>query len=288
MLDLELVKKYKKEFDHLVNGGSIWFRYRIIEGSEGNVGMTVWYLSNGVDTEWEENTTDSWSRPYTDLQVVIADKYVEFRKAVYEGRVIQVDKALFYDEDFDGLDSDSSYWVDITTSNPIFGLQPHCYRIKPEEPKFKVGQWISNGNKTEQITEIKYGCWSTKTWTIHPTYKNIDKFSVVDAPKPKFEVGDWVTDTTHNKVGIFQESKVNGNKLVDFGDSYRESGDKVLELWKPTQGEFCVMYNTGTVSKFYTVVRYNYFSEIVERHYSEYGVQYTNVAPIEFLQTIKD
>jgi len=216
MLDLELVKKYKKEFDHLVNGGSIWYRYRIIEGSEGNIGMTVWYLSNGVDTEWEEDATDYWSRPYTDLQVVIDDKYTEFRKAIHEGRVIQVDKALFYDEDFDGLDSDGSYWIDITTSNPIFGLQPHCYRIKPEEPKFEVGDWVTNSetNETYQAVEedLEYEC----------------------------------------------------------------------TLWKPIQGEFCVMYNTDTVSQFYTVVRYNYFSEIVERHYSEYGVHYTNVAPIEF------
>jgi len=222
MLDLELVKKYKKEFDYLVNGGSVWFRYRIIEGSEGNVGMTVWYLSNVVDTEWEENTTDYWSLPYTDLQVVINDKYVEFRKALAEGKVIQVDKAMFYDEDFDGLDSDGSYWIDIATSQPTFGLQPHCYRIKPAEPKFRLGDWITNieTNETYQAVEedLEYEC----------------------------------------------------------------------TLWEPVHDKFCVMYNTDTVSQFYIVVRYNYYNEIVKKHYSEYGVHYTNVAPIEFLQTIKD
>lgn len=92
--------------------------------------------------------------------------------------------------------------------------------------------------------------------------------------EPKFGIGDWVS--LKGKQSFFIATK-------DWLDMV--NGDFSYELWKPVQGKFCVMYNRGMVSPFYVVVRFNKLSQ--ERYYSEYGENFTNVAPIEFIQTLK-
>lgn len=117
-MNKKLIKKYKTEFDHWLNGEDI----------------TV-VLNNGG---WLDTSSFNWS-DYTNSEVkyiVINDEYVEFRKALAEGKTIEVYNNGYYKQlllnEWVPMDS-----LRINTSIPV-----KDYRIKPEESKFKVGDWV--------------------------------------------------------------------------------------------------------------------------------------------------
>ena len=123
-MNKQLINKYKPEFDYWLNGGSLCI-YR-------------------TDTEefWEPTTILNWD-PFTPETIVyiINDKYVEFRKALAEGKVIEY------------LGQSSNVWHEV--QEPDFNLHPTCYRIKPDEPKFKVGDFVRYVHSTPaKVLEI--------------------------------------------------------------------------------------------------------------------------------------
>lgn len=68
-MNKELILKYKTEFDHWLNGGK---------------------LRHKAYGKWEQ-TNNIWSCRTADIAaVVIDDEYVEFRKALAEGKTIQI------------------------------------------------------------------------------------------------------------------------------------------------------------------------------------------------------
>lgn len=68
-MNKELILKYKTEFDHWLNGGK---------------------LRHKAYGKWEQ-TNNIWSCRTADIAaVVIDDQYVEFRKALAEGKVVQI------------------------------------------------------------------------------------------------------------------------------------------------------------------------------------------------------
>ncbi len=117
-MNLELIKQYKKEFNHLVDGGKLLA------------------ILDGPDEDWFTVTTDTkiFSAAYgRDIKgIVINDKYVEFRKALIEGKIVQWNHSDY--------DQSESQWVTIDGIDTSYDLSR--YRIKPEEPKFKVGDWL--------------------------------------------------------------------------------------------------------------------------------------------------
>lgn len=108
-MNIELIKKYKKEFDHWLNGGKLLFKWN----------RESKWMSINTNHEWR------WSSNI----YIINDEYVEFRKALAEGKVVEF--------------STSRHLKDIwhTLETPIFN-EDYKYRIKPDEPKFKVGDWV--------------------------------------------------------------------------------------------------------------------------------------------------
>ena len=69
-MNKELIKKYKMAFEHWLNGGKILYK------DEFN--------------NWE-NSEDIWDlRTEKVKDVIINDKYVEFRKAVAKGKKIEI------------------------------------------------------------------------------------------------------------------------------------------------------------------------------------------------------
>lgn len=115
-MNLELIKKYEKEFLHMLHGGKL----KYFTGKEW-----LYYRS----AEW---TGDN------DLQIVIDDMYLPYRTALAEGKKIQFfnTKDSLYDSS-KPLDT----WQDIDKIHTHGRLSD--YRIKPEEPEFKVGDWIT-------------------------------------------------------------------------------------------------------------------------------------------------
>jgi hypothetical protein len=105
-MNKELILKYKTEFDHWLNGGK---------------------LRHKAYGKWEQ-TNNIWSCRTADIAaVVIDDQYVEFRKALAEGKIVQIA----------GLNPTAhptiykNSYVDM--EGGLFDKAIELYRIKPEE-----------------------------------------------------------------------------------------------------------------------------------------------------------
>lgn len=117
-MNLELIKKYEKEFLHMLHGGSLMFKPN---------DKQVWFDSVTSPIDWT-----------VDGLYVIDDMYSTYRKALAEGRHIQFfnTKERLYDSS-----KPLHTWQDTDTIRTQ-GRQSD-YRIKPEEPAFKVGDTIT-------------------------------------------------------------------------------------------------------------------------------------------------
>ena len=118
-MNKELINKYKHEFDHWLNEGSV-----LINSDLG-------WCPIATEFAWSCNIS-------VDALLVINDEYVEFRKALTEGKTIQLNEAEKFADSNRG-------WVDLSCKS--FGKSTHLfpinyYRIKPDEPKFKVGDFV--------------------------------------------------------------------------------------------------------------------------------------------------
>ena len=122
-MNKQLINKYKPEFDHWLNGGKILHKH---------INSSAWRN----DEPWD------YSPDYV-AAIIINDEYVEFRKALAEGKTVQHNLANL------------GTWIDITTDNFIdpltFNDSTPCYRIKPDEPKFKVGDFVRYVHSTTAI-----------------------------------------------------------------------------------------------------------------------------------------
>ena len=76
---------------------------------------------------WTKLDNPSWN---IDYDIIPNDEHVEFRKAIVEGKTVVATHKTIINT------------VAITEQSQFGGKYLHSYRIKPEEPKFKVGQWV--------------------------------------------------------------------------------------------------------------------------------------------------
>ena len=120
----ELIKKYKAEFDHWMNGGNVQAFYKKDDEPK--------WLTDEECIEYEGR--DNFSHIIKnllgpdDVLIIIDDEYIEFRKALAEGKIIQLDEAAKFSDPNRG-------WVDLSCKS--FGSSTHLfpvnyYRIKPE------------------------------------------------------------------------------------------------------------------------------------------------------------
>ena len=143
-MNKELIKTYKAEFDHWLNGGTLLYRcFNYIEQE-----FTAWEKCN-VGFSW--NTSDI----YTPC-IIINDELVEIRKALAEGKTVQYN---FGNHGINKKDFPNE-WKDLDQSIGILADRtcPENYRIKPEEPKFKVGDWVRDlrDNRVFQINSVNF------------------------------------------------------------------------------------------------------------------------------------
>ena len=124
-MNKEIIKKYKKEFDHWLNGGELLYSH-----------IDDKLLWKSID-EIDKNVYPIYRRnPFQISEyyiIIINDEYVEFRKALAEGKIVEV--ATDYN------DVDGYIWKSMEDKEfHYFSIDE--LRIKPEEPKFKVGDWV--------------------------------------------------------------------------------------------------------------------------------------------------
>ena len=175
-MNKELIKKYKAEFAHWLNGGKLQAKF--------------------VNDPWEEATEGIFSFTTINFILVIEDEYVELRKALAEGKTIQM-----YCK-YDGV---TPIWDDMTEVIKSIGfvMTKENYRIKPEEPKFKIGDWVRDlrDNRVFQINSVNFNlnlsitngvyihwqpkpgewCWFYQSKREIPTLGNLKHFSDKDS-----------------------------------------------------------------------------------------------------------
>ena len=119
----EVILKYLTEFNAWVKGQEVYVMF-----------------SNGG-----HRLVDSLEDFNEDVKyIVLKDSYFFYRKALAEGKVIE------------HIGQSSNVWHEV--QEPEFNLHPTCYRIKPDEPKFKVGDFVryiyANSTKALEINNI--------------------------------------------------------------------------------------------------------------------------------------
>ena len=155
-MNKEIINKYKPEFEHWLNGGSLCI-YR-------------------TDTKqfWEPTTIFNWDpeNPKT-VVYLINDEYVEFRKALAEGKTIQIYDVI--KQHITNPNLDEYGWRDFksfTQSSP-FSKSVGCYRIKPIKPiGLKLGDYVKLTSTTHSVLRT-YPSWfqiDGKNVTLHTDY----------------------------------------------------------------------------------------------------------------------
>lgn len=93
---------------------------------------------------------------HLDTVYVLNDSYSIYRKALAEGKTLQYNFGNFGTDKKDFPDS----WKDLDLSIGILADRacPENYRVKPEEPKFKVGDWVIHNGVAKRVTKAVDGC----------------------------------------------------------------------------------------------------------------------------------
>ena len=117
-MNKELIKKYKAEFDHWLNGGKIL--YASYDLDEKN--YSAWYELHH-ECKWDYNNAYRF-------KFIINDEFVEFRKALAEGKIVQYN---FGNYGINRKDFPNT-WKDLDLSIGILADRacPENYRTKPE------------------------------------------------------------------------------------------------------------------------------------------------------------
>ena len=129
-MNKQLINKYKPEFDHWLNDGFVLMGKRD-------------HFNNSI--KWYPSVTNPFTEVSDLIVIIINDEYMELRKALTEGKTIEY------------LGQSSNVWHEVP--EPDFNLHPTCYRIKPDEPKFKVGDFVKftdiSNKHPQQIIKIE-------------------------------------------------------------------------------------------------------------------------------------
>ena len=104
-----------------------------------------------------------------DTVYVLNDSYSDYRKALAEGKSIEFYELVDEDE-FDST-KDVYKWLEWRSATPSSAFTKTLnYRIKPEEPKFKVGDWVRDKKRKHKPFMVT----SSDLETDSPNYVKID------------------------------------------------------------------------------------------------------------------
>ena len=179
-MNKELIKKYKAEFEHWLNGGELLYSY-----------IDDKFLWKSMD-EIDKNIYPICKRnPFQISEyhiIIINDEFVEIRKALAEGKTVQYNFGNYGINRKDFPDS----WKDLDQSIGILADRacPENYRTKPEEPKFKVGDWVVNKTSKQRIIKKITSIYSD-TVTVGNTEVGINVMLINDLELWKPEKGEY-------------------------------------------------------------------------------------------------
>ena len=139
-MNKKLIKKYKAEFDHWLNGGNVQVYYKKDDEPK--------WLTDEECIEYEGHDNFSHimqnSLEPEDVLIIIDDEYIKFREAIAKGKAVEY--LDFRDE-----------WRDLKENCVLIEAIPlKDLRIKPEH-KFKVGDWVIHNGVHKQVTKAVDG-----------------------------------------------------------------------------------------------------------------------------------
>lgn len=196
---------------------------------------------------WKQVTSfDDWGA--LDTKYVLDDSYCIYRKALTEGKTVEVFFPAQYNN---GKDE----WVDCKNiSHFHFSGKVSDYRIKPEEPQFKVGDWV--------YTQYTYKGKADKI--LGQVYLEHHTLKVKVLQKFEFDSYRITVDNTTE----FWEPKP--NEWCIFKE--RDSSNFIIDKFVTTE----TFPKEGISAK-------------CDRHWAEFTCAWFHeVYPLEFVQTLKD
>ena len=260
-MNKELINKYKPEFDHWLNEGRILYKH---------TNSNAW---------WNEEPW-SYSLSYV-TAVIINDEYSEFRKALAEGKTIQV------------LQQHKDNWIDI--DQILLNTDLSRYRIKPDEPKFKIPAYfkeLSSGIVVKFTEKISYNCFGIIVesslqipqknkgfeWRCWDIFSRPERWEYLpNYNEPKFKVGDFVRYVRAHAPKALEINNINGARY-NFTNSEMSCLEHELESWTPVKDEWCWFYGSKS-SKSATSATLAQFKEM----YNNYFMSTTDT-PWEFCE----
>lgn len=136
-MNKELIKEYKSEFDYLLNGGNLVV---LMENSISGYDNIYWNYDDDDSSRWFNLV-----QPEHVFTILINDAYFPYRKALAEGKIVEY---LVPNQPWQVLQppvtSGGWIWDSVPISN---------YRIKPDAPKFKAGDWVRFTDTPTQIEQ---------------------------------------------------------------------------------------------------------------------------------------
>lgn len=145
-MNLELIKKYEKEFLHMLHGG------KVLMGKKDPITNT---------TKWYPSVLNPFVETSDTTVVVIDDEYCTYRKALAEGKTIEYSTIANYKYPITRMD-------ELEVLIKAYHSGKYIFRIKPEEPELKVGDWITVNGPTGTFTECISGI-ADDTYTLSGT-----------------------------------------------------------------------------------------------------------------------
>ena len=143
-MNKELIKTYFEEFKHWLSGGNVQVYYKKDDEPK--------WLTDEECIEYEGHDNFSHimqnSLEPEDVLIIIDDHYSIYRRAIAEGKEVEV--AVDYN------DVDGYIWKNIEDEE-FHHFNPDEIRIKPEVPKFKVGDWVVHNGDIKQVTKAVDG-----------------------------------------------------------------------------------------------------------------------------------
>lgn len=203
-MNKELILKFKDEFDYWVRGGKLLGRFNYTN------------IKNYKPEPWFEFEEIKWSLASFDyLDIIIDDEYVEFRKAVADGKTVQCQNRFAGD------------WVDIPDVK--FYGKPSDYRVKPDAPKYKIGDWVvihfshleDKDDCPTQIRGIKDGVYYNDAGCTSPIEEGTDWY-IIGYWKPKAGERCYFYNRGIKHLGTFMG--MNGNFYLGNIQDYYEAG----------------------------------------------------------------
>ena len=198
-MNKQLIKTYFEEFKYWLDGGKLQAKF--------------------VYDQWEKAPKDIFSYSMVNFILVIDDEYVEFRKALAEGKEVE-------------YLSSRDTWENLKENCIIIDAVPvRDLRIKPDVPKFKVGDWVVHNGIYKRVTKAVDDLIDS----LDNQVAVIMKEESLELWKPKKEEYFWFM----NDLVKFHETQTNAGILLHSarGCSYYQNDKDFGELCEPFIGE---------------------------------------------------